>query len=49
MYSLLALLNEKQQKSIQMWQMQACFCFSGKFRDNALGKAIQYICAEPNQ
>lgn len=32
-----------------MWQMQACFCFSEKFIDKALEKAIQYIRAEPNQ
>lgn len=32
-----------------MWQVQNYCCFSVKFKDKTLEKAIQYISAEPNQ
>lgn len=41
------MINKK--KRIQLWQVQTYCCFSVKFKDKSLGKAIQYISAEPNQ
>lgn len=32
-----------------MWQVQTHCSFSVKCKDKTLGKAIQYISAEPNQ